>query len=438
MECERDLAELALFDLTALGATDRSGKPPAIEKEHGPFPVLEIGSDLTHQGRREKEARTFVPFITFEIDHLDFGHGFLIDPLREVDAVDLTLLRERHAFQRGRGGAHQKKCALMLGTPGGHFAGMIAGRGLLLVRALVFLVHDDKAQVGDGGEHRGPRSKHDIAGSHFDAFPGEKTFPIGHFAVKDLKVVPEMSGKKSPELFGERDLGHKADCCAVLFQGLADRTDIKFAFAAAGDAVDQHGFGMLDGQGLVYDLERFLLLRRKSVILRRVDRRGISLLGFFNVFLGFFPIFHPAWKRILDRFSPAGTVILPHPFRELEHAGRKNGLIVEDRKDRLELFGTFGAGLVFASANQISRDLSVAERNGHTNARHSLGEKRLRDSIAEDRGDRKRNRHLHYSNGYCFIILRHRRRISFKILRPCGAPNDVFGGSFHSADLSRS
>ena len=47
------------------------------------------------------------------------------------------------------------------GTFDGHVAGVVARRAALLEGGLVFLVHDDHAEVGDRREHRRARSDHD-------------------------------------------------------------------------------------------------------------------------------------------------------------------------------------------------------------------------------------------------------------------------------------
>ena len=142
---------------------------------------------------------------------------FVSEAFREVHAVDPALFGKRHAFQRRRRGAHQKKRAFMPGAPGRDFAGMIARRSLLLVRSFMLFVHDDETEVQDRGKDRRAWPKHDIARAHLDPFPGQEPFAVGHLAVKDLEIIPEMSGKEPFELFSERDLGHKTDCRAALF-----------------------------------------------------------------------------------------------------------------------------------------------------------------------------------------------------------------------------
>ncbi len=52
-------------------------------------------------------------------------------------------------------------------------------------------------------------------------------------------MAAELAGKEPLELFGERDLGHKTDRGAALFQGFADRADVEFAFAAAGHTINE-------------------------------------------------------------------------------------------------------------------------------------------------------------------------------------------------------
>ncbi len=46
---KRDLAHLALLDFVARGTADRSGESPAVEEEHGAFPVFQVRLDLARE-----------------------------------------------------------------------------------------------------------------------------------------------------------------------------------------------------------------------------------------------------------------------------------------------------------------------------------------------------------------------------------------------------
>jgi len=108
-------------------------------------------------------------------DHeLDLGERPLADALGQLEKFEAGVLGVDGApvaLEGGSGGAEEQHGAGGLRAPTGDGHGLVARRGVLLVRGLVLLVHDDDAEVLHRGEQRGAGANDDPRLPAADAFP---------------------------------------------------------------------------------------------------------------------------------------------------------------------------------------------------------------------------------------------------------------------------
>src|SRR6185436_11621338 len=101
--------------------------------------------------------------------------------------------------------------ALVSRTHDRDLARMIARRLALLVAALVLLVDDDRAEIPERREDRGPRSHRNAFLPTTQGEPGVVPLPIAERRVQHGDHVAEHESEAIHGLWRERDLRHEHD-----------------------------------------------------------------------------------------------------------------------------------------------------------------------------------------------------------------------------------
>jgi len=130
----------------------------------------------------------------------------------------------------------------------GDVAGVVAGGGVLFVRGFVFFVDNDHAEVGQRREDGGAGADDDAGAALADFLPFVVAFAGGEVAVEDgdeglMGAAAEAGFEAFDGLGGEGDFGDENDGALAAGEGVGDGLEVNFGFAAAGDAVEEEGFG---------------------------------------------------------------------------------------------------------------------------------------------------------------------------------------------------
>ena len=121
-------------------------------------------------------------------------------------------------------------------------ARMIARRFLLFVGVLVFFIDDDEAEILERREDCAARADDDAGAAGVELVPFVVPLAFGEMAVKNgdhIRVVGEAALEALDGLRSERDFRHENDRAFAAREGGADRLQINFRLAAAGDAVQE-------------------------------------------------------------------------------------------------------------------------------------------------------------------------------------------------------
>ena len=129
---------------------------------------------------------------------------------------------------------------------------MVAGRLLLLVGVLVFLVHDDQAERLDRRKDGRARADDNARAALANLVPLVMPLAGGQMAVQHRHQRLQRAGAE-PRLEAldglrrERNFRHEHDRAFALLQGVGDGLQIDLRLAAAGDAVEEEGRGASGG-----------------------------------------------------------------------------------------------------------------------------------------------------------------------------------------------
>jgi hypothetical protein len=149
------------------------------------------------------------------------------------------------ALQRRGGGAEHTERAFHPGPYRGDLARVVARRLALLVRALVLLVDDDRAQVRERREDGGARADHDALLPAPERPPLVVPLAVAERGVEHGHAVAEDGLEAPDRLRRQRDLGHEHDRGTALhLHHLAEQFDVDQRLAGAGDAAQQPGAGI--------------------------------------------------------------------------------------------------------------------------------------------------------------------------------------------------
>ena len=230
MQGERNVAAPAPPRLRAGAAVESRGGPaPVLEDDRAAAAVLDLAE------RVEQRPRQRVAAVQPQVDDVDPGQA-PADAGREAqpsgNAVPDLGPRRRAPVDRDR--------ALEPGALGRNPAGVVPRVGLVLVRGVVLLVDDDDAEIGDRGEHRGPRAD-DHAG-----LPGGDAAVLGaapapaEAAVQHRDRCAEPGREPGGDLRRERDLGDEHDRPPPELERVLDEAQVDLGLARPRDAVDEH------------------------------------------------------------------------------------------------------------------------------------------------------------------------------------------------------
>ena len=145
------------------------------------------------------------------------------------------------ALQRGGCRAENADGADPPGTHHRHVAGVVARGFGLLVAAIVFLVHDHRAE-------RGHRREHSRAGPDRDALlagpqlrPGVEALAVREPRMQDRDQVPECAAEAGDRLGRQRDLRDQHERAFAAPQHPANQLDVDQRLAGTRDAVQEEG-----------------------------------------------------------------------------------------------------------------------------------------------------------------------------------------------------
>ncbi len=163
------------------------------------------------------------------------------------------------------------------GAAGRHLAGVVARRGVLLVRAVVLLVDHDQAEVLHGREDRAARAQHHVRAALAHAPVLGRPLGRRQGRVPDRDVLAEAGAQAPEQLRGERDLGDQHDAPAAARPGRLDGVQVHLGLPRAGHPVHQQGPALPVHPPLELGHDRGLGAgeRRRGVrARRRAARRG--------------------------------------------------------------------------------------------------------------------------------------------------------------------
>ena len=127
----------------------------------------------------------------------------------------------------------------------------------------MFLVHDEQAEFRNRREDGGARADDDVGAAFVDRRPVLAPFGIGDVAVEHADAV-EPRAEPRHRLRREGDLRHEDDPLPARLDAEAQRPQIDFRLAAAGDAVEQRHVEPAARERRLDPVERRLLLGRRD------------------------------------------------------------------------------------------------------------------------------------------------------------------------------
>ena len=168
----------------------------------------------------------------------------------------------------------------------GHLPGVVARRGVLLVRRVVLLVHHHQADVAKRCEHRTARAHHHVGLARSDSAVLRRALRRRQRRVPHGHALAQARAQTAQELRGERDLGHQHQTRLPARPCRLDGAQVHLGLARSGHAVQQQGVHAVgvDGRGDACHRSRLPLGERwRRVGLGRraepVEPAGIGALG---------------------------------------------------------------------------------------------------------------------------------------------------------------
>ena len=233
----------AFRHIAALGAQQLAAAAPAVQEQDALLPRRHVFLQLVIQ-RLADDGAAALPQLMAQVRHDDPGQRLPVEPLPQLQQTVVALFRVPGRLHRGGGGAQQQPRALLGAAVLGHVPGMVAGCVLGLVRALLFLIHDDETQLRQRREHRRARAQHDTGLAPADALV--LIVPLRHAqaTVQQGHPVAEIGGKAGHHLRRQGDLRDEDHYGLAPFQQQLGQPDIHHGLAAAGNAQQQRDAGL--------------------------------------------------------------------------------------------------------------------------------------------------------------------------------------------------
>ena len=244
---EREAAIRTLNDLAALRALQRRRIAAPVQKQNRLLAAFEPLGDGFLELRRKNRDAFLSALLGRGLAHVhdaDVRHFLVVHALRQFEQRVFALFAIVITFQRRRGRAEHDDGIFHLAAHDGHVAGVVARRLLLLVRVLVFLVHDDEAERFDRRKNRRARADDDARAALADFVPFIVAFAGGQVAVQHGDKRLEFAGTEPrleplDGLRRERNFRHKHNGALALFERVGEGLQINLGFAAAGHSMKQ-------------------------------------------------------------------------------------------------------------------------------------------------------------------------------------------------------
>ena len=282
------------------------GVTPLVEKEDRLFPVPDPFPHGINEDLGKIRHFPFLVGLQFHIDDPDRGqYDGGIAPFQHLHQFIFSRFGVVIGFHTGRGGPEDDQRAFQFSPHNGNVPGIVPGGIRLLVTVLMFLIHHDQFQVGEGGKQGRScaDSDFDFSLTHFHPFI--EPFPVRQPAVQNTDHVPEPGAEAVDRLGSEGDFRHQHNGIAAFFQNMPDRLQIDFRLAAASDAVKKQNMFVFRMIRHLKDLvKRLFLVRRRgqrfgALDLHPLERIPVHLFRFFLDQTGFD-------QCIQHRFSESG------------------------------------------------------------------------------------------------------------------------------------
>ncbi len=201
--------------------------------------------------------------LAFQVHGRDVGQGRRAEPARQPQPAIAPGLGVDPRLDRGRGGGEHDRRLLEPRAHDAHVAGVVDDAVLLLVGALVLLVDDDQAEIGEGQKQRRARPDDRPRLPARDRAPGPLPLALGQARVPFRRPRAEPRREPVEELGGQRDFRQQHERLPPLPQRLGDRLEIDLRLARAGDAFEQRrgkgagrdAGGEVVGRGLLVGVE---------------------------------------------------------------------------------------------------------------------------------------------------------------------------------------
>ena len=232
------VAALAAQHEPAARATDVRVEAAAVEEKDHLLALRERAFHRQAEPARDQRRQPFFAQLGREIEDLDRRQRPSLDAARERQQFVLPCARIVEAFERRRGGAEDDERVFLPRAPDANVAAVKARGFRLFEGGVVFLVHDEQAELRHGGEDGGARADDDVGPAFVDRRPLRAAVGIGHVAVQHADAV-EPRAEPRHGLRRQRDLRHEDDALPARLDAEAQRPQIDFRLAAAGDAVKQ-------------------------------------------------------------------------------------------------------------------------------------------------------------------------------------------------------
>ena len=127
----------------------------------------------------------------------------------------------------------------MLHAMPGDLARMIAGRFVLLVGSILFLIYDNEAEPLQRGKDRRPCADHHARRAGTYPVPLVKAFSRRHAAVQQSHLIGKMRGGNPAQHGREADLGHQQHGTVAGLEHFGDEPQVNLRLAAARDSVQK-------------------------------------------------------------------------------------------------------------------------------------------------------------------------------------------------------
>ena len=240
------------FEAVAAGAAQRQRRIAAPVEEQKR--LLAAGSRLFDAGdRARRQPAAARRALALEIDGGDVGQRRLAEPRREHEPAIASGLGVQPRLERGRCGGEHDRRLFEPRAHDRHVARIVDDAVFLLVGAVVLLVDDDEAEVGERQEQSRARPDDDPRFAVRRRGPDALALALGQPRVPFGRPRAEPGREPVEELGGERNLGQQHQPLPPLPKRFGDRLEIDFGLAGSGHPFEQGGreraFGDAPAQG---------------------------------------------------------------------------------------------------------------------------------------------------------------------------------------------